>query len=327
MARSALSRRHMIAMGLGLGALAAGGIAYSAFGRAMRKARSGIGSGLSRTVQTRFGALEYAEAGAGPPFLMIHGTGGGFDQGLLFAGRLIQSGYRVIAPSRFGYLRSAMPADPSSENQADALADLLDALGIARIAVAGGSAGALSALQFAIRHPDRCAALIPIVPAAYAPNRPPARPWSPAQTVLAQKVLQSDFLFWAAFSAIPDTLIRTLLATDPELVAAASAAERERVHRILRAILPVSDRAAGLLNDAGLAGNPAPMQLGKITAPALAISLEDDRFLTADAARHIAAEVSGARLIVYPTGGHVWVGRDSELFEAIDRFLKEIGYA
>ena len=122
-------------------------------------------------------------------------------------------------------------------------------------------------------------------------------------------------------------MIRTLLATDPELVAAASAAERERVHRILRAILPVSDRAAGLLNDAGLAGNPAPMQLGKITAPALAISLEDDRFLTADAARHIAAEVSGARLIVYPTGGHVWVGRDSELFEAIDRFLKEIGYA
>jgi dienelactone hydrolase len=40
---------------------------------------------------------------------MIHGTGGGFDQGLLFARRLVDAGYRVIAPSRFGYLRSDFP--------------------------------------------------------------------------------------------------------------------------------------------------------------------------------------------------------------------------
>lgn len=32
--------------------------------------------------------------------MMIHGTGGGFDQGLLFAAGLRQQGFRIIAPSR-----------------------------------------------------------------------------------------------------------------------------------------------------------------------------------------------------------------------------------
>jgi pimeloyl-ACP methyl ester carboxylesterase len=305
---------------------AGGGVTYAAYAKAIARARAKITGMNSLVVPTRFGDLEYAEAGSGLPFLMIHGTGGGFDQGLQFAARLAAAGYRVIAPSRFGYLRSAMPADPSSENQADALADLLDRLGIARIAVAGGSAGALSALQFAIRHPDRCAALFPIVPAAFAPNRPPARPWSPWQTFISQSVLNSDFLFWAALVTAPDSLIQTLLATDVGLVKTASPAEQARLRDILWGILPVSDRAAGLLNDAKLAGNPAPMALAAIHAPTLAISLEDDRFLTADAARHIAASVRGARLIVYPTGGHVWIGHDGELFDAIGQFLRDIGY-
>jgi pimeloyl-ACP methyl ester carboxylesterase len=85
--------------------------------------------------------------------------------------------------------------------------------------------------------------------------------------------------------------------------------------------LPVSERARGLLNDAALAGNPAPMALEKISAPTIAISLEDDRFETAAAARHIAESVSGAKLVLYPTGGHVWVGRDQALFEELDAFL------
>jgi 2-hydroxy-6-oxonona-2,4-dienedioate hydrolase len=53
----------------------------------------------------------------------------------------------------------------------------------------------------------------------------------------------------------------------------------------------------------------------------LALSLEDDRFETLAAARHIAASVPGAELAHYPTGGHVWVGRNSEVFADVDRFL------
>lgn len=61
--------------------------------------------------------------------LMIHGTGGGFDQGPAFAESIITRGHRVIAPSRFGRLRSDFPNDPSSEHQPDAFVDLLDRLG------------------------------------------------------------------------------------------------------------------------------------------------------------------------------------------------------
>lgn len=318
------SRRTVLT---GLAALAALGAGATwvrlEYASAMDAARRRIDRANSRIAPSRFGDIEYAVAGDGPPFLMIHGTGGGFDQGLLFARPLIGRGYQIIAPSRFGYLRSAWPADPSSENQADAFADLLDALKIDRAVIAGGSAGALSALQFAIRHPRRTAALVAIVPAAYAPNRPPARPWSPWQEKLAKNVLESDFIFWSAMALARDTIIETILATDPALVHAASPAEQARVEAILAGVLPVSARARGLLNDARLAGNPAEMDLARIAAPTLAISLEDDRYLTADAARHIAASVPGSELVIYPSGGHVWVGRDAEMFAAIDAFLRK----
>ena len=54
---------------------------------------------------------------------------GGFDQGLELGDGLVRAGFRLIAPSRFGYLRTPLPADASAEAQADAHASLLDALG------------------------------------------------------------------------------------------------------------------------------------------------------------------------------------------------------
>ena len=62
-----------------------------------------------------------------------------------------------------------MPADSSPEAQADAHVCLLDALGIPRAAIAGGSAGAPSALQAVIRHPERITSLILLVPITYRP--------------------------------------------------------------------------------------------------------------------------------------------------------------
>lgn len=319
-----LTRRLLLTLAAGgMGAALSAGWTRHSFSRAMEAARGRLAAYRPHTIATRFGALAYAEAGTGAPVLMVHGSGGGYDQGLLFAAPLAAAGMRVIAPSRFGYPGSQFPADPSSENQADAFVELLDTLGIDKIPVIGGSAGALSALAFAIRHPDRCSAVLPVVPAAHAPGRPPARPWSPLQEHLVQATLRSDFVFWAAISSMPETMIGSLLATDPALLAKAGADERRRVGDILDAILPVSERADGLLNDMRLAGNPPDMAIERITAPTLAISLEDDRYLTADAARDIAGRVAGARLLIYPTGGHVWIGHNAEMFSAIHAFLKE----
>jgi 2-hydroxy-6-oxonona-2,4-dienedioate hydrolase len=303
---------------------AAGGIAVRrAYAADLARAQARIAQGSSM-VQTQAGPIEVAITAGQQPLLMIHGTGGGFDQGLHFAQRLIAAGWKVIAPSRFGYLRTPFPADASSEAQADAFAALLDVLGIEKLPVLGGSAGALSAIQFALRHPARCSALVPIVPASYTPNRaqtPAAVPWAVSIT---QAMLQSDFLFWSALRMAPNAIVKALLATDPAVVAHTSQEEQARVRRIAWNIFPVSQRAQGILNDAKLSSQPAPVALERIRVPTLAASVRDDGFGTYAAAQHIAATAPGAKLLSYDTGGHVWAGHDAELFAQIDQFLKTI---
>ncbi|HYF09676.1 MAG TPA: alpha/beta hydrolase [Acetobacteraceae bacterium] len=302
-------------LGLGLAA----GWAASAFRRDRDAARRRV-QGRSAVIPTRFGALEYAVAGRGPPLLMIHGTGGGFDQGLRFAEGILERGVRVIAPSRFGYLRSGFPPDPSSANQAEALVDLLDHLGISRLVVAGGSAGALSAAELALRHPDRCAGLVLLVPAANVRNRDPVEMGAAAESVV-RRLLSSDLLFWIALRLAPGRLIGTLLATDPALLARVPPAERARAFAILRELMPIGARARGMLNDARLAGRPARMEFARIRVPTLVISAEDDRFGTAATARDIVAAVPGARLVMLPEGGHVWLGHAGRVADEVADFV------
>lgn len=95
---------------------------WSRFDDELRRARAHSLQG-STIIDTRCGPIEVQQAGAGVPVLVVHGSGGGHDQGMAFAGSLVQQGIRVIAMSRFGYLRTPMPveaADSSAAAQADA---------------------------------------------------------------------------------------------------------------------------------------------------------------------------------------------------------------
>ena len=105
---------------------------YAVFAHDLAAARTRL-VGRSKTVETSFGMLEYGEIGEGSPILVVHGAEGGFDQGVDMTGALAGHGYRLIAPSRFGYLRSTMPASPTTAMQADAYAQLLDHLGIGQV--------------------------------------------------------------------------------------------------------------------------------------------------------------------------------------------------
>ena len=120
------------------------------FQRDLAEARTAT-LGRSRVIDSPWGSIEYADIGSGPAVLFIHGSGGGFDQALAFGGPLAGRGVRIIAPSRFGYLRSAMPDGATPEMQADALDWLMRRLGIQEAVIFGGSAGALSATQLALR--------------------------------------------------------------------------------------------------------------------------------------------------------------------------------
>ena len=300
---------------------------YFSYRRDIRRARKRISVG-SQIVETPCGPIEYAAAGEGPPVLVVHGAGGGYDQGMDFSELLVESGFRVIAMSRFGYLRTPLPADASAAAQADAHACLLDALKIQRAAVIGASAGAPSAMQFALRHPKRTSSLVLLVPAAY-PAHIAQRPGgamperASAETkFLLDTALKSDFLFWVAPRIARRTMIRAILATPPSVVENASVEERVRVAHVLDSILPVSARRLGLLNDAAITPFLPRYELERIGAPTLVLSLADDLFGTYEGARYSADHIPGARFIGFPSGGHLWVGHQKEVLSEIAAFLK-----
>ena len=308
-----------------IGLLVAGlfGLVYASYQRDIHKARERISVG-SQIVETPCGPIEYAVAGDGPPVLVVHGAGGGYDQSMDASKALVQSGFRVIAMSRFGYLRTPLPADASAVAQADAHACLIDALNVRRVAVIGVSAGAPSSMQFALRHPERTAALVLLVPAAYVPRpggAPPMRT-PPGTEFLFDTALQSDFLFWAAPRLARQTVIRAILATPPAVVENASADEQARVAQILDHILPVSPRRQGLLNDASVTSTLTRYELERIAVPTLILSVADDLFGTFDGARYSAEHIPRARFIGYPSGGHLWVGHQKEVISEIVTFLK-----
>jgi pimeloyl-ACP methyl ester carboxylesterase len=295
--------------------------AYPAYRQDIDAERSRVSSG-SEIAQTACGPVEYAAFGGGPAVLLVHGAGGGFDQTIDFARELAKSGFRAVAMSRFGYLRTPLPADASPAAQADAHACLLDALGIERAAVVGVSAGAPSSMQFALRHPKRCAALVLLVPLAWLPEAERASQPLPSPLFwLVFPTLKSDFLFWAAMKAAPALVTRTVLGTPPEAVAAAEPEERARVAALMRIILPVSLRQAGLKNDGSIAMALPRYELERIAAPTLVISVADDLYGTFPSARYTSEHIAGARFVGYPSGGHMWAGRHREVSAEIVRFL------
>ena len=290
----------------------------------IQQARARVSSG-SLIALTPCGPIEYAVAGDGPPVLVVHGAGGGFDQGIELSAPLIEQGFRIIAMSRFGYLRTPLPHDASPAAQADAHACLLDTLGIERVAVIGGSAGAPSSLQFALRYPERITALVLLVPATYVPRPNDAPPVNtpPGLELLLDTAMRSDILFWAVSTFARETAIRTILATPPAVVMQASNAEQARVQQILDHIQPISQRRPGLLNEAAVIPSLQRYDLERITVPTLTIGCADDLFGTYDGARYTAEQIPGARFVDYPDGGHLWVGHQQEVMQEIVRFFRE----
>jgi pimeloyl-ACP methyl ester carboxylesterase len=275
----------------------------------------------AQMVDTASGPVEYAEAGAGIPLLSIHGAGGGFDQGIANAAAIVGEGFRVIAPSRFGYLRTPVPDDASPPAQADAHVALLAALKIPSAAVLGVSAGARSAVALAVRRPEIVNALVLVVPATYSPASPVAVDASDGSKLAFGFVSTGmDFAWWATEKVAPSMLVR-FLGVAPELFAAAPRAERQRVIRLVADIQPLSLRLAGIKVDSAQDIQEPPLQ--DITAPTLIVSARDDLFNTAPAAEFAASEIPGARLILFDTGGHLLVGHLLEVRAAVRAFLTQ----
>lgn len=102
--------------------------------------------------------VHYLRAGHGPALVLLHASACSAKvmRPLI---ELFATRFTVIAPDNPGFGLSDKLAieSPSVEDLADALAATLDALGIAHTAVYGRHTGASIAVEFAVRHPQRCA--------------------------------------------------------------------------------------------------------------------------------------------------------------------------
>ena len=179
--------------------------------------------------------LHYFDAGTGSPVVLLHGGGPGasawsnFGRNLpVFAGR-----FRTLMMDQPGFGKSGKPPVTGSyfTFSADALAALLDTLGIERVHLVGNSLGGGTAVRFALNYPDRAGRLVLMGPGGLslnviAPDPPEgvkglmefAAPPGPTRDTLAA------FLRTLVFDQrlVTDELIdeRFAAASDPEALAA-----------------------------------------------------------------------------------------------------------
>jgi pimeloyl-ACP methyl ester carboxylesterase len=306
------------------GAFAAGAtaLAYAAYRKDIDAARERIDTDR-QIIDSPYGPIEFAEAGDGPAVLLIHGAGGGFDQGLDLGDAFLGERYRVIAPSRFGYLGTSLPADASTKAQAEAHLRLLDALQLDTVPVIGVSAGGPSAMQLCHDHPERCSALVLIVPMAWGPERVVDARLSPLFVPVLNAVASSDFLFWTAMKVGRATLVKTLLGTPVPVYRGATPEERRSVDQMLRSILPISKRVAGIRNDSEVASNLTRYPLEEMHMPTLVISAADDLYDTYESGLYTAEQIHDGKFVGFSTGGHLLVGHEAEVRSEITRFIKE----
>lgn len=296
----------------------AAGVVWQAYQRDM-VALTGRIEAAASVEQTSQGLVAYESGGGGVQVLAIHGAGGGHDQGRLLAEVFLPTGYRWIAPSRFGYPGSSLPVLASTAAQADAFVELLDSLRIDKVSVLAMSGGVPPALQFAMRHPDRTKALILLSLAPYAPLTAKEQEL-PIPLWLYNALFSTDLPLWAMQRLSPRTLA-PIFDGRPELIAQMTEEEAAFLDNMITAFLPVTQRRAGLLNE-GAAINPAAaIDPAKIAVPTLIVHARDDRITPFSTAAFTAERISGAGFLPLETGGHLLLGHHEEIRQRIAQFL------
>jgi 3-oxoadipate enol-lactonase len=193
---------------------------------------------------------------------------------------------------------------------ADDAAALLRTLGIARAHVVGISLGGFTALQFAVRHPDQLDKLVLVSTSAGGPTHVPPAPEiamllapAPGMEVGERAIRNYSHIMAAEFvAAHPETL--------------------QRIGEIAR-YRSQSPEGYGRQLRAALSQNVAD-SLHRITAPTLVIHGDLDPLVPPQNGANLAANIAGARHIVYPAVGHIpIIERASDFNRDVLAFLAE----
>jgi len=280
-------------------------IATAAFFRDMNRARDRVAA-AAKVIPSPFGNIEFTAHGSGPAVLVIHGSGGGYDQGELIAKAVLDEDFYSITPSRFGYLRSTFHQGSTWDDQAHAYAALLDHLGIERAAVVAMSHGGPSALLFAVLHPNRVSSLT-LISCGVAPSSEPDQARADDKGRMLTTIFEHDLLYWAISKAFRRQLMG-LMGASGKVTADLTTDERDLFNDFIDFMNPVSLRSAGAAfdNTATLPGD----RIVAIMAPTLILHATDDTLQLFHNAEFAATTIPGTRLVRFESGGHFLIGTE-----------------
>lgn len=265
----------------------------------------------------RLAVLHAGSSGGGTPLVFLHG--GGTDAAAISWYRLLaplSADAEAWAPDLPGF-GASMDVDPvgGPDAMADVVAEVLDAVGVARAVVVGVSMGGDVALNLALRHPSRLAALVLIAPGGLVAS-------------LGNRWVHGAA--WAA-SLLPDVVLLPLGRLANRFVKLALRAvvkdfrrlpdevvdEFARLARNPRGPLGYARYNQATLGRRGMR-NDLTLRVAGIAVPTLFFHGSGDPIVPIEGSRRAAAAMPDARLVVVPDTGH-WAQ-----VEAHDRFVAEV---
>jgi pimeloyl-ACP methyl ester carboxylesterase len=227
----------------------------------------------------------YEERGAGSPVVLLHPFP--FARGIWSdLTDVLAARHRVISVDARGFGETPLGEQGYGiDDLADDVAALLAELGVARAAVLGMSMGGYTALAFAVRHPERLAALI-VCDARAGADSPETRKARDGAIGRIRSTGSGPYL--------DGSLARLLSPTAPaELVNFLRARADSRAASLIAGIEALRDRP------------DRTGQLGTIRVPTLAIRGSDDQVTPAVDMQQMAGAIAGATLVTVPGAGHL----------------------
>ena len=270
-------------------------------GIAVKEGEERLLSYNAKTADLSCGKMSYVDEGEGEVILSVHGIFGGYDQAFDTC-KDFAADFRILAPSRFGYLGSDISGKGTPAEQASAYVELLDSLGIDKVYLLATSAGGSIAIRFALDYPERTKGLI-----LYCSAMPFAeKPEKYAEYAGPPAFLCSDY---AMFLMSP--LFEPIMGMEPSTI---------------YSMLPVGERKDGVVLDAGvtnpdMARNFDDYKIEEMQVPVLILHAKDDKLASYKDVENALGRFRNCTFISFETGGHLMTGHSEEVKKAVLDFI------
>ncbi len=234
--------------------------------------------------------------------LSMHGIFGGYDQGYDTC-KDFSNDYRILAPSRFGYLGSDVMGGGTPSEQAAAYVELLDSLGIDKVYPLATSAGGTAAIRFTLDYPERTEGLIlycSAMPYVEKPEKYMEYAGPPA-------FLCNDYTMF-----LISPLFDPIMGMEPSTI---------------YSMLPCGDRKNGVVLDASvtnpdMARNFDSYPIESLQVPTLILHAKDDKMANYLDTEKAVPRFPNCTFISFESGGHLMAGHDEEIKKAVADFMK-----